>query len=158
MGRQINFKYKDENDIIQYSKDLYVPKKLVIDTLQTKFSKPNDMTKWFYKVGNTIHYNKDDKNPIGMYAHLIFRGDFHGMTFSELQSNRKEFQRIEKFVYLPQDNGKLELPESIFDGIPHGGYLSLFLRRGNSEMFKVNGMTHKISTGNQVLLSLILKR
>ncbi len=158
MGKTIEFTYIDAEGENQYSKNIYFPKQLIIDTFQLKYDKPKNMTKRFYQFGNPIYYNQDKSNANGLMVHLIFRGDYHGMTFSELQSNRREFVKIEKFVHVPEDNGRLDLPESIFEGIPHGAYVSLFIRRASSEMFEVKGLTHKISAGNDILMSLILKR
>ncbi len=141
-GKNVRFSYKNANGIIDFDTEMYIPKSIY----NFKFSNRRyDKVHERYKAVKPyeIQWEGDSKNKNGILVWITWDGTIIGNH----PSIRSKLPTVDRAIFIKEDNGKATLPNSFFEGIPEGGYVSINVNKGNIKLIdtKVNGKLQRVS-------------
>ncbi len=159
VGKEVNFKYVEDDGEVIYDVSMYVPKPFIIDKECSEINKVEHSSIGEFKVDSKICYNADPKNESGLLVILSYHGESLSTSFEDIQSNHQNFKPISRVLHLPTDDGVMDFPDGFFDKIPDGALLTLHLARNTYYPFNIGEDTHLVKGGvSYDNISLVLKR
>ena len=132
------------------STPLYVPRKLdakIVGLGEVEGSTATAIA----RNGTTVSFEADDANEHGVVAYALWSGSQLGVSAQEIDPTT----RVQRAVLLP-DEGSASLPESLFEGMPSGAVVSLWVIRGDIELVEVDSLLFSFASIDQTKFVLAL--
>lgn len=143
-GKMVRIKNETGNEV-RFDEQFYVPEQIhLTGDLEnqiegTTLSRMN-------RNNFTIGYNYDAKNENGLLIHLVFSGEFYGMSLDDLQ-NLPSTNNLDRFVHLKQEHlGEITIPAALFEGIPSEGIVTMYVGRGNAKVVEKDEKKYHLHT------------
>jgi len=155
LGKEINIKNIQNNDIV-FEEKFYAPEQIRLtgsienDIPSTAFVKMN-------RNDFTFDFNTDEKNTNGLLIHMVYSGEFYGMTLDDL-ANPDPANNLEKAIHLKhENNGKVTLPRDLFEGVPHNGIVTMYIGRGGAKLIQAKEKEHYINAFTEEQLRVVIE-
>ena len=101
--------------------------------------------------GTTVSFEADDANEHGVVAYTLWSGSQLGVSAQEIDPTT----RVQRAVLLP-DEGSATLPQSLFEGMPEGAVVSLWMIRGDVELVEANDLLFSFTSIDETKFVLAL--
>jgi len=160
MGQEVLFQYNKKGQQEHYSVPLYFPRAIAIDTLRSDITRTQPSSNiGKLKLGNQLHYTPDPNNKSGVLVYMNHRGLKHDLSYEDIQNASQESTPlVQRFLYVPKDNGIIAFPQGFFTGVPDGGLMHVEISRYSYKVFDLKGKSHKLSAATGIGLNLVLNR
>jgi hypothetical protein len=95
-----------------------------------------------------IEWEADSKNSNGILVWLYWDGYIIGNHPSDFEKPKTQPNRA---MFVQEDDGKATLPDSFFEDIPKGAYVSINVNKGNIKLLdsKIDGSVKTIKLSNR---------
>lgn len=160
MGQEVLFQYNEKGQQEHYSVPLYFPRAIVIDTVRSDITRTQPSSNiGKLKLGNQLYYTPDLNNKSGVLVYMNYRGLKYDLSHEDIQNaSQQSTPLVQRFLYVPEDNGVIAFPQGFFAGVPDGRLMHLEISRYSYKVFDLKGKSHKLSTATGLGLNLALDR
>lgn len=142
VGQEVRFRHTNNNGELTFDERLYLP--IEMEILSLKGEKvPNSI---FYRINRndfSLKYTQDTDNNNGVLVILSYKGEFFGMQYEDFE-NLDQSSAIFKGLHFQNESESIKIPPALFDGIPKGGIVTLYLGRGNAREIRNNNQTYLV--------------
>ncbi|MEM1215334.1 MAG: hypothetical protein AAGJ82_06605 [Bacteroidota bacterium] len=156
-GEEVTFKFVEQEKEI-YKETLYLPQDIEVDLAASQIVQYDQSNVGQLSFGQPLYLKADPQNTAGLLISMSYRGLSLNATLDDIQDSDAEAESILRYLYVPEDNGRVDFPEGFFNGVPDQGMFTLQINRANYKLFDLDGELNKLTTSKKRQLDLALMR